>query len=1076
MQSTSITPSMPKSAAAPATAAAAAGAGGLVPARRQSKRISGEIAGHSATKARTDNGLGDPPRTACKLITGRSAQDGELLEGRPAKDTHDPVPVKKTARRSEENCPAEGEAGSQDEVLTHLGHCLLCLDAKQVVTLRCPRCPRAAQELCLACLAQQICSIERDSVRDSVPGLPSFECFICRRPTFGPTSTMARRYNITDVVRTVELQTPQEAAAAAAREAASRAQARQGACERQTVSVRLALHTAGLARPNCAAIDGGRQEHKRLDRLTVGALQAECGKAGLPLTGHKSQMCERLLDSWAVAMVKSIAAAQTSAPVLLARNVASGRRRDHTARHRSFDADNLAKEKWSKFHDRFGTRVWYPVTGNAFTGESRLLKTEVRRCRDIHDVRQFELCDDSGELFVVHEDQLSQLDVVEGPEDAAAAVDGDDQIAFMEAEEEDEEQQQQQQQQQQQDPVGTEELMQQELGAVVLPPTSETACKLITGCTLQQQGAGGELINYVEKWFVSDGELAPSTATTYVRALRVLLVEHKKFGLAAGQDLCHLSDDDRQSVRQSAANKDGHGGASAALLKLSKYVVSVEKRSQPGQEVPAVSGAKPVSKRSRKDADMLAVQCARDSICSRPAGHNGCCKLSQGRPAKRQSKSAAQRAAALVRNDEQEDGAASVQVCSGVLTSVCKLITGHSAQQQGGARVLLSRVQRWLVTEEGLQPATAGMYVRALQVLLVEHKKFGLAAGQNLCHLSDDDRQSVRQSAANKGGYPSAALSKLSTYVSSLETQWGQVQVAVKPVPISSKRPKKRADLTICDRTEDEERLGGEAVVIQVCLPESFRVNMSEDGAARRQSKVDWLTSYSDPPQGREEASRLRAEAQELLEQFGHRSFQPLQLDVIVAAAQLGSRKSIVAHVATGGGKTLIYSIVARMQYPCITLVFEPLSVLAGEQHERAIGLGMKSIRLKSGDDIEQVMDAIIHRRQECELLFLTPEMCDQNKYVRPALGILCRANRLRVTIDEAHYVAQCEVDSESARLKPFRPSYRALGQMLRELDLRVLFLTASMSAVSTDLITANISMTAQFALAEPEPMPFFEC
>jgi RecQ family ATP-dependent DNA helicase len=201
------------------------------------------------------------------------------------------------------------------------------------------------------------------------------------------------------------------------------------------------------------------------------------------------------------------------------------------------------------------------------------------------------------------------------------------------------------------------------------------------------------------------------------------------------------------------------------------------------------------------------------------------------------------------------------------------------------------------------------------------------------------------------------------------------------------------------------------------------------------QGVVNWMESFA----MESEAHRhLSASARQLLKQFALSNFKPLQLDVIVAAATT-STSNVVAHIPTGGGKTLIYQILSELSDK-LTIVIGPLKALRREQVERARKLGIRCMEL-IGDQKNDTKRKTMELRQNSSvtLLFLTPEMWIQNKDVRRVMKHLGECKRIeRVVLDEAHYVAQCDED--------FRPKYRELGNEVQTLDVPLLLLTATIT------------------------------
>jgi hypothetical protein len=108
-------------------------------------------------------------------------------------------------------------------------------------------------------------------------------------------------------------------------------------------------------------------------------------------------------------------------------------------------------------------------------------------------------------------------------------------------------------------------------------------------------------------------------------------------------------------------------------------------------------------------------------------------------------------------------------------------------------------------------------------------------------------------------------------------------------------------------------------------------------------------------------------------------SFKPMQLETIVACAQTesGALSNVVLHLETGGGKSLVYFVLARM-LARIVIVVQPLRRLKLEQKVRATQFGCNAVLLEGGKGKEtaSIMQAIIDRRGEagqCNILFLTP-------------------------------------------------------------------------------------------------------
>jgi superfamily II DNA helicase RecQ len=248
---------------------------------------------------------------------------------------------------------------------------------------------------------------------------------------------------------------------------------------------------------------------------------------------------------------------------------------------------------------------------------------------------------------------------------------------------------------------------------------------------------------------------------------------------------------------------------------------------------------------------------------------------------------------------------------------------------------------------------------------------------------------------------------------------------------------------------------------LDVCLKATVHVNMSDQLRAQGQwSKqrygcVQWMTQHD----YKVEDSSMKPLVERATATFRHISshlskagaggskplddFRPMQLETIVACTQneRGAQSNVVLHLETGGGKSLIYLVLAQMQER-IVIVVQPLRRLKAEQRDTAQAAGCHAVLLEGGkrDETAQIMHDIVRGEKLCDILFLTPEMWGMNSDVSEALLELQKYDRIeRVVIDEAHCVASCD---ESG----FRPEYRFLGERILKLQVPVLCLTASMT------------------------------
>ena len=175
-----------------------------------------------------------------------------------------------------------------------------------------------------------------------------------------------------------------------------------------------------------------------------------------------------------------------------------------------------------------------------------------------------------------------------------------------------------------------------------------------------------------------------------------------------------------------------------------------------------------------------------------------------------------------------------------------------------------------------------------------------------------------------------------------------------------------------------------------------------------------------------------------LQEAFGFQDFRPGQRTVVEAVLD---GHDCIAVMPTGAGKSLTYQLPARV-LPGTVLVVSPLISLMKDQVDALNQWGFQAAEVNSTLDPEDRKNRLRRlRRGEYELLFLAPEALDGSlrDFVKS-----CPISLL--VVDEAHCISQWGHD--------FRPAYRRLQGLGRELDVPILALTATATrAVARDVL-----------------------
>jgi ATP-dependent DNA helicase RecQ len=177
-------------------------------------------------------------------------------------------------------------------------------------------------------------------------------------------------------------------------------------------------------------------------------------------------------------------------------------------------------------------------------------------------------------------------------------------------------------------------------------------------------------------------------------------------------------------------------------------------------------------------------------------------------------------------------------------------------------------------------------------------------------------------------------------------------------------------------------------------------------------------------------------------------TFREGQWEAIAAIAL--NRQRVLVVQKTGWGKSLVYFIATKLlrdggSGP--TLIVSPLLALMRDQVRMAEKIGIRSATLNSANTDEWALIEAQLRRDELDVLLVSPERLGNDRFIRQTLPTI-RAGVGLLVIDEAHCISDWGHD--------FRPDYRRIVAIVRQLAPHIPVLATN--ATANDRVVADVS------------------